>query len=53
MTVQHLREVIRSHKPLLVFLSETHECGHSVDKIRKNLVYYKGVNINPIDTAGG
>lgn len=53
LTVQHLREVTRSHGPLLVFLSETHQIGSSVDKIRKNMGYFKGFNVNPIDTAGG
>ncbi|KAK9924904.1 hypothetical protein M0R45_033245 [Rubus argutus] len=52
-TVQHLQEVTRSHGPLVVFLSETHQSGHYVDKVRKQLGYYKGVNVNPIDTSGG
>lgn len=53
MTVQHLREVTRSHFPSIVFLSETHQHFYYVDKIRKQFGYYKGCNADHINKAGG
>ncbi|PRQ58940.1 putative endonuclease/exonuclease/phosphatase [Rosa chinensis] len=53
LTVQTLREVTRSHSPAFVFLSETHQSYHFVDKVRRQFGYSKGFNVEPIETAGG
>ncbi|KAK9926535.1 hypothetical protein M0R45_023761 [Rubus argutus] len=53
LTVQHLREITQSHKPVMVFLSETHQHSHYVNNVRKKLGYYKCSNVDPIKTAGG
>lgn len=53
LTIQHLREITQSHNPVIVFLSETHQHSHYVNKVRKKLGYYMCVNVDPIDTTGG
>ncbi|PRQ30675.1 putative endonuclease/exonuclease/phosphatase [Rosa chinensis] len=53
LTVQTLREIIRSHDNNFIFLSETHKSDYYVDRVRRQLGYSKGYNVAPVNTAGG
>lgn len=53
LTVQKLRELIRSHAPSMVFLMETKQNCHRVAMLRRKLGYFKGFCVDPVGLAGG
>lgn len=53
LTVQKLRELIRSHVPSMVFLMEIKQNCHGVNSLRRQCGYYKGICVDPVGLAGG
>ncbi|CAB4283256.1 unnamed protein product [Prunus armeniaca] len=53
LTVQKLRELIRSHAPSMVFLMETKQNNHRVSMLRRQLGFFKGFCVDLVGLAGG
>ena len=53
LTVQTLKEFIRSHNPTMVFLMETKQGTYRMNRLRSQFGYSKGFNVDPSGTAEG
>ncbi|KAL0401242.1 UNVERIFIED_CONTAM: hypothetical protein Slati_4154100 [Sesamum latifolium] len=51
-TVRTLTELVKLHRPNLVFLSETKCKARRVDRI-KNVVSYNGIGVDSVGKGGG
>ena len=54
LTIQKLGDLVRSHAPSVVFLSETKQFKYRVNALRRRLKFSKGETVEPsLTTAGG
>lgn len=53
LTIQKLRELIRSHAPSVVFLMETKQGSYRVNGLRRRFGYSKGLVVDPCGLSGG
>ncbi|KAB2600111.1 hypothetical protein D8674_010382 [Pyrus ussuriensis x Pyrus communis] len=52
LTVQNLRELIRSHNLSIVFLMETKQGTYRMNRLRRQFCYSKGYNVDLEGSAG-